>query len=138
MKPLFEILGFAFFIFWLLLIARIVVEFIRSFSRDWHPRGVTVVILEAIMTVTDPPVKLLRRIIPQLTIGAVRLDLRPSRRPGIGELMKIVLNSAHVCNRRVWCDRMDASYSSERPRKPFYTAERSTPPSQIGRGRQCH
>jgi YggT family protein len=70
----FEILGFAFFLFWLLLIARIVVEFIRSFSRDWHPRGVTVVILEAIMTLTDPPVKLLRRIIPQLTIGAVRLD----------------------------------------------------------------
>jgi YggT family protein len=70
----FEIVGFALFLFWLLLIARIVVEFIRSFSRDWHPRGVTVVILEAIMTITDPPVKLLRRIIPQLTIGAVRLD----------------------------------------------------------------
>ena len=27
------------------------------------------------MTVTDPPVKLLRRLIPQITIGAVRLDL---------------------------------------------------------------
>jgi YggT family protein len=70
----FEILGFSFFIFWLLLIARIVVEFIRAFSRDWRPRGVTVVILEAIMTPTDPPVKLLRRVIPQLTIGAIRLD----------------------------------------------------------------
>ncbi len=34
-----------------------------------------VVVLEVIMTVTDPPVKLLRRIIPQLTIGAVRFDL---------------------------------------------------------------
>ena len=33
------------------------------------------VILEIIMTVTDPPVKLLRRLIPQLTIGAVRFDL---------------------------------------------------------------
>ena len=62
------------FLFWLLLIARIVVEFIRSFSREWHPRGLTVVVLEVIMTVTDPPVKLLRRIIPQLTIGSVRLD----------------------------------------------------------------
>jgi YggT family protein len=71
---IFEIVGFALFLFWLLLIARIVVEFIRSFSRDWHPRGVTVVILEVIMSITDPPVKLLRRIIPQLTIGAVRLD----------------------------------------------------------------
>ncbi|MCB1287594.1 MAG: YggT family protein [Mycobacterium sp.] len=74
MKLFFEILGFALFLFWLLLIARIVVEFIRSFSRDWRPRGATVVILEGIMTVTDPPVRLLRRIIPQLTIGAVRLD----------------------------------------------------------------
>ena len=75
MAHFFAILGFALFIFWLLLIARVVVEFIRSFSRDWHPRGITVVILEVIMTVTDPPVKLLRRLIPQLTIGAVRLDL---------------------------------------------------------------
>ena len=74
MAVVFEILGFALFLFWLLLIARIVIEFIRSFSRDWHPRGITVVILESIMTITDPPVKLLRRIIPQLTIGAVRLD----------------------------------------------------------------
>jgi YggT family protein len=66
----FEILGFAFFLFWLLLIARIVVEFIRSFSRDWHPRGFTVVILEAIMTITDPPVMLLAFLGMQLSFGA--------------------------------------------------------------------
>jgi YggT family protein len=71
----FDILGFTLFVFWLLLIARVVVEFIRSFSRDWQPKAATVVILELIMTVTDPPVKLLRRLIPQLTIGAVRFDL---------------------------------------------------------------
>jgi YggT family protein len=70
-----QILGFALFIFWLLLIARVVVEFVRSFSRDWRPRGATVVILEIIMSLTDPPVTLLRRLIPQLTIGAVRFDL---------------------------------------------------------------
>jgi YggT family protein len=34
-----------------------------------------VVILEIILSLTDPPVKLLRRLIPQLTIGMVRLDL---------------------------------------------------------------
>lgn len=75
MALFYEILGVALFVFWLLLIARIVIEFIRSFSRDWHPRGPTVVILELIMSLTDPPVKLLRRVIPQLTIGSVRLDL---------------------------------------------------------------
>jgi YggT family protein len=71
----FSILGFVLFAFWLLLIARVVVEFVRSFARDWRPRGFMVVVLEVIMTVTDPPVKLLRRIIPQLTIGAIRFDL---------------------------------------------------------------
>ncbi|MGH3524429.1 MAG: YggT family protein [Mycobacterium sp.] len=70
-----HIVGLALFVFWLLLIARVVVEFIRSFSRDWHPRGATVVVLEVIMSLTDPPVKLLRRLIPQLPIGAVRFDL---------------------------------------------------------------
>ena len=75
MPLFFQILGLALFVFWLLLIARVVIEFIRSFSRDWRPRGIVVVILEVILTLTDPPVKLLRRIIPQLTIGAVRFDL---------------------------------------------------------------
>lgn len=68
-------LGLVLFAFWFLLIVRVVVEFIRSFSRDWHPTGILVVVLELIMTVTDPPVKLLRRLIPQLTVGAVRFDL---------------------------------------------------------------
>ena len=70
-----HIIGYALFVFWLLLIARVVIEFVRSFSRDWRPRGAKVVILEIVMSVTDPPVKLLRRLIPQLTVGAVRFDL---------------------------------------------------------------
>ena len=34
-----------------------------------------VIVLEAIFTVTDPPVKLLRRLIPPVNLGGVRLDL---------------------------------------------------------------
>jgi YggT family protein len=71
----FLLLGYALFAFWLLLVFRVVIEFVRSFSRDWRPRGAIVVVLEIILSVTDPPVKLLRRLIPQLTIGAVRFDL---------------------------------------------------------------
>ncbi len=70
-----QIVGFALFVFWLLLIARIVIEFVRSFSRDWHPSGIFVVALEIVLSITDPPVKLMRRLIPQLTVGAVRFDL---------------------------------------------------------------
>ena len=33
------------------------------------------IIVETVFTLTDPPIKLLRRVIPPLNIGAVRLDL---------------------------------------------------------------
>ncbi|MGA9871069.1 MAG: YggT family protein [Rhodococcus sp. (in: high G+C Gram-positive bacteria)] len=72
---LFAVIYFILFIFWLLLIGRIIVEFIRSFARDWRPSGFVVIVLEAIFTVTDPPVKLLRRLIPPVNLGGVRLDL---------------------------------------------------------------
>ncbi|WP_408611373.1 YggT family protein [Lolliginicoccus lacisalsi] len=63
------------FIYSLLLIARVVVEFIRMFARDWRPSGPVVVILEFIFMSTDPPIRFLRRFIPPLTLGSVRLDL---------------------------------------------------------------
>lgn len=72
---LFAVLYFVLFIFWLLLISRVIVEFIRSFARDWRPSGIIVVVLEVIFTITDPPVKLLRRLIPPVSLGGIRLDL---------------------------------------------------------------
>ena len=72
---MFAVISVLLFIFWLLVIARIIVEFIRTFARDWHPTGFVVVILEAIFTITDPPIKLLRRLIPPVSLGGVRLDL---------------------------------------------------------------
>lgn len=69
------VLYYVLFAFWLLLIARIVVEVVRSLARDWEPRGVMVVVLEVIFTLTDPPVRLLRKVIPTIPIGGARLDL---------------------------------------------------------------
>jgi YggT family protein len=63
------------FFFWLLLTFRIVVELVRTFAREWHPAGGVAVALETIYTVTDPPVRLFRRIIPMVRIGGVGLDL---------------------------------------------------------------
>ncbi|MEQ3552270.1 YggT family protein [Pseudonocardia nematodicida] len=63
------------FFFWLLLAARIVVEMTRSFARQWRPAGTGAVALEVVFTMTDPPVKALRRVIPVVRIGGVGLDL---------------------------------------------------------------
>ena len=63
------------FALWLLILARMVVELVRAFAREWRPAGGVAVTLETIYTVTDPPVRLFRRIIPTVRIGNVGLDL---------------------------------------------------------------
>lgn len=65
-------------ILWLylfVLIARLVLEYVQFFARDWRPRGAVLVVVEAIYTVTDPPLRLLRKAIPPLRLGGVALDL---------------------------------------------------------------
>lgn len=69
------ILLYAVMIFRFLLLARIVVEMIASFSRGWSPKGFVAVILELLFTVTDPPVKALRKVIKPVRLGQVSLDL---------------------------------------------------------------
>lgn len=63
------------YVFWALLLARIVVEMISSFSRGWSPRGLLAVILEWVFMITDPPVKALRKVIKPVRLGQVSLDL---------------------------------------------------------------
>lgn len=62
-------------VFAFLLIVRLVIEVVKSFAREWSPSGIVAVLLEAIFTVTDPPLKLLRKFIPPLKIGQIQLDL---------------------------------------------------------------
>ena len=75
MDPVRLVLYWVLFVFWLFLTARVVVELVRAFSREWRPAGGVAVTLETIYTVTDPPVRLVRRMIPMVRIGGVGLDL---------------------------------------------------------------
>ena len=75
MEAVWLVVWYVLFAFWLLLTARIVIELVRTFAREWHPAGGVAVTLETIYTVTDPPVRLFRRIIPMVRIGGVGLDL---------------------------------------------------------------
>jgi YggT family protein len=62
-------------IYLLLLVGRLILSWIQSFSRDWEPRGPLLVAAEIVMTATDPPLNFLRRFIPPLRLGSVALDL---------------------------------------------------------------
>jgi len=57
------------------LIARIIFEYIRMFSRQWKPRGFMLVVAEIVYTVTDPLVRTARRLIPSLKLGSVAIDI---------------------------------------------------------------
>ena len=63
---------------WLFLVmlwVRFVVDWVQVFARSWSPSGPLLVVLELVYSVTDPPIKALRRVIPPLRIGSVALDL---------------------------------------------------------------
>ena len=62
-------------IFLLLMFVRFIVDLVMAFSRDWRPKGALIVLFEITYTVTDPPLKALRRIIPTLRMGRFALDL---------------------------------------------------------------
>ena len=75
MRLLFSLLYLVVLAFFLLLLVRLVLDWVQFFARDWRPRGVALVVAEATYTVTDPPLKALRRVLPPVGIGSVRLDL---------------------------------------------------------------
>ncbi|ARQ71263.1 YggT family protein [Streptomyces marincola] len=58
-----------------LLLFRLVMDYVFMFARSWSPGKAMVVALEATYTVTDPPLKTLRKVIPPLRFGGVALDL---------------------------------------------------------------
>lgn len=57
------------------LLARVIIDLIQVFSRDWRPTGFVLVLCEIVYTLTDPPIKLMRRIIPPVRLGQISLDL---------------------------------------------------------------
>ena len=69
------VLTYVLWIYLLLLIGRLIFSWIQAFSRSWSPRGLVLVLAEAVYTATDPPLKVLSRFIPVLRIGSVALDL---------------------------------------------------------------
>jgi YggT family protein len=62
-------------LFFVVLICRLVLDWVQMLAREWRPRGPILLFAEAIYTVTDPPLRFLRRLIPPLSLGGIRLDM---------------------------------------------------------------
>jgi YggT family protein len=70
-----EVLTYVLTIYLVVLVGRMIFGWVQVFAREWRPSGILLVIAEGIFTVTDPPLKFLRRFIPTFRLGMVALDL---------------------------------------------------------------
>lgn len=62
-------------VYWFILLGRVIIEMIRSFSRRWSPSKAFAVAAEPLFVLTDVAVKPMRRLIPPVRMGGIALDV---------------------------------------------------------------
>ncbi len=62
-------------IFLLILFARMILSWVPVLVRDWEPHGPMLVVAEIIYSITDPPLRLLRKVLRPVRVGTMMLDL---------------------------------------------------------------
>ncbi|MPV37694.1 YggT family protein [Georgenia subflava] len=75
MSLIFGALDLLLLLYLLVLIVRLVFDWVQVFARSWRPTGVLLVVANGVYALTDPPLRFLRRFIPPLRLGQVSLDL---------------------------------------------------------------
>ena len=75
MSAVASVVYFALLVFLLLLVFRLVMEYVFLLARSYRPAGFVAVVLELAYSVTDPPLKALRKVLPPLRIGQISIDL---------------------------------------------------------------
>jgi YggT family protein len=65
---------FVFLLYFFVLWARFILDLARTFARSWRPTGFGMVLAELVFSLTDPPIRLVRRLIPPIRAGGVALD----------------------------------------------------------------
>jgi YggT family protein len=62
-------------VYFFALVARLFIDLALSVNRSWRPSGLLLPVVEIVMTVTDPPLRAIRKVIPPIRLGAIQLDL---------------------------------------------------------------
>jgi len=57
------------------LLARLILDYVRMFARNWRPKGIGLMLVELVYSITDKPMRFVGRYIPPFRLGAVSLDL---------------------------------------------------------------
>ena len=62
-------------LFKLALFARIIIDYVRMFARNWRPNSFFLAIFEVVYSITDRPMRFVQRFVPPLRLGGVAIDL---------------------------------------------------------------
>ena len=62
-------------LFIIALIARLVLDYVQMFARNWTPKGIALVFAEFVFTVTEKPLAFVRKFVRPLRVGSVSIDL---------------------------------------------------------------
>ena len=71
LAPILSIISSLLNLYVLILLLRVVIDLVSAFVRNWRPKGLVLILANVVYTLTDPPLKALRRVIPPLGIGGV-------------------------------------------------------------------
>jgi YggT family protein len=74
MTLLVVVLQWALQIYFYFMVARLVADLVLSVNPNWRPRGLILVLVEVVFTLTDPPIKFIRRFVKPVRFGGIALD----------------------------------------------------------------
>jgi len=69
------VISWALSLFLMVLFARMILSWVPVLVRDWQPRGPMLVAAEIVYSITDPPLRLLRKVLRPVRLGNMMLDL---------------------------------------------------------------
>jgi YggT family protein len=74
MNIVFVVARYALEFFILVMWVRLIIDFVRSAKPDWRPQSFVLVLLSAMYAITDPPLKVVRKVVKPVRFGAVAID----------------------------------------------------------------
>ena len=69
------VLSLALDLYFLVLIARLIIDWALAVNRAWTPSGTSARMIGLIYRVTDPPLRFLRRFLPPVRMGPISFDI---------------------------------------------------------------
>lgn len=90
-----SVIAFILFACIIVLLARFILDWVQMLARQWRPKGFVAVMCEALYSLTDPPLRVVRGVIPPVRLGGAAIDFSPM-------ILLIVIYLLNAVNSRIF------------------------------------